>query len=63
MSWLCQNWQGGRCYLKVSPKTRTLDTAFLRYPNLGKLPEGISEAVVDLQDAPKGTWTATPISF
>ena len=34
MSWLCQNWQGGRCYLKVSPKTRTLDTAFLRYPNL-----------------------------
>ena len=34
MSWLCQNWQGGRCYLRVSPKTRTLDAAFLRYPNL-----------------------------
>jgi len=29
----------------------------------GKLPEGNFEAVVDLQGAPKGTWTATPIKY
>jgi hypothetical protein len=29
----------------------------------GKLPGGNHEAVVDLQDAPKGTWKATPINF
>lgn len=29
----------------------------------GKLPEGITEAVVDLKDAPKGTWKSRPISF
>ncbi len=31
MSWLCQNWQGGRCYFRVSRRTRMLDAAFLRY--------------------------------